>query len=901
MTRVLVWKEVREQWAVWLALALVATGTAAGLISLISPGPNRDQMLTAVLWMTAWGYGLVCGAVLLAGETEGETQPFLDSLPTTRPHIWRVKAATGLALLAAQLAALVTVGFLLFRERYGQSRPVFDLTGMLACGVIGYAWGLYCGSFAGNVLGAVARAVVLQAVWGVAVYLVVTVAMLLYGLNLQSILLPSAMGLVTAAVAVRSRAIYCRPDRLRAAALRPRARLKLWAVPEGFFGGAFREARWFALGAGLYAVVCMAALVFLGVAAWPALTLLLGVACGVTVHATGRESDRWLARAAVRFGIGVAATGIATLIVVVPVVYRHETQSGGFELFLLQASASSALATNPAVFVALWLVLGYASGLLSGFLFERRLPAAVLGLTLACLFGAAWLPTVYTGGGLHTWQTWVTPAVFLAAAVLLARSREAGRLTAGRAVGVAGVALLTAGLATAASWWHRATEMPPVADAVDVEAFRASLPGPKENVGGQLTLEALQSLLAVETRFSGVDVLQRGGRRLFFFDITNAGKVTEHGWKAADALLGDFLDRTFATDDWARKLADAAAQPTGTLLAPRGTTPALVAPEFRIAGTAATLLAARGLQLQEAGQPEAFLDHLETGLALARTERHFADNVGAIRSASVEATLCRGVERWLERLDGRPDLLRRALALLTSHLNAPRPDPEIMRRVELLTMTNAFADPADVPRSGRGNDPFFRLALNDTPFLRYSWHVPWEKVRLRRVLEGIESADPEVRKLTEGMAPPVVKSVYFLFSSFARFRSPPWGPRHQYACRAAALQVALRLYQAETGRAAEKLTDLVPKYLAAVPLDPYDGQPFRYRISRGETIDWPPDDVTVGTLTVKRDVPAGQGILWAVGLDQKDDGGHTQEWEEQNLKVPDQDRISLVPLPPGRP
>jgi hypothetical protein len=442
--------------------------------------------------------------------------------------------------------------------------------------------------------------------------------------------------------------------------------------------------------------------------------------------------------------------------------------------------------------------------------------------------------------------------------------------------------------------------MPPVADAVDVEAFRASLPGPRENVGGQLTSEALQALLAIETRFSGVDAIQRGARRLFFLDVTNAGQVTERGWKAADAPLADFLDRIFATDDWARKLADAAAQPTGTLLDPRGTTAALIAPQFRTAGTAATLLAARALQLQEAGQPEAFLDHLETGLALARTERHFAENSAAIRSASVEATLCRGVERWLERLDGRPDLLRRALALLTSHLSAPQPDPEIMRKVEFLILANAFADPADVPRSGRGADPFFRLALNDTPLLRYSWQVPWEKGRLRRVLEGIESADPEVRKLAEAMAPPVVRNVIFLFSKFARLRSPEWGPRHQYACRAAALQVALRLYQAETGRTAEKLTDLVPKYLAAVPLDPYDGQPFRYRISRGETIEWPADDTTVGTLTVKRAVAAGQGILWAVGLDQKDDGGHTQEWENQNLKVPDQDRISLVPLPPGR-
>src|SRR5262245_15901281 len=127
MTRVLVWKELREQWVIWLVLALVAAGGLAGLSALLTPGPNRDEMLTAVLWLSAWGYGLVCGALLLAGEVEGETQAFLDSLPGTRPRIWRVKAAAGLLLVAAQFAALAAIGFLLFRERYAHSRVAADL------------------------------------------------------------------------------------------------------------------------------------------------------------------------------------------------------------------------------------------------------------------------------------------------------------------------------------------------------------------------------------------------------------------------------------------------------------------------------------------------------------------------------------------------------------------------------------------------------------------------------------------------------------------------------------------------------------------------------------------------------------------------------------------------------
>src|SRR5207244_4278493 len=51
--------------------------------------------------------------------------------------------------------------------------------------------------------------------------------------------------------------------------------------------------------------------------------------------------------------------------------------------------------------------------------------------------------------------------------------------------------------------------------------------------------------------------------------------------------------------------------------------------------------------------------------------------------------------------------------------------------------------------------------------------------------------------------------------------------------RAARLTVALALYQAESGKPAGRLEDLVPRYLAALPADPSSGQPFHYRVSRG--------------------------------------------------------------------
>jgi hypothetical protein len=81
--------------------------------------------------------------------------------------------------------------------------------------------------------------------------------------------------------------------------------------------------------------------------------------------------------------------------------------------------------------------------------------------------------------------------------------------------------------------------------------------------------------------------------------------------------------------------------------------------------------------------------------------------------------------------------------------------------------------------------------------------------------------------------------------------------REQVYLRGPILVTALAMYQAKHGKPAEKLEGLVPAYLSTLPLDPYTGQPFHYRISRGEKIEWgSPDGITVVD---------GQGLVWSDG------------------------------------
>jgi hypothetical protein len=66
------------------------------------------------------------------------------------------------------------------------------------------------------------------------------------------------------------------------------------------------------------------------------------------------------------------------------------------------------------------------------------------------------------------------------------------------------------------------------------------------------------------------------------------------------------------------------------------------------------------------------------------------------------------------------------------------------------------------------------------------------------------------------------------------------------------------LYQAEKGNPAEKLDDLVPGYLPSMPIEPFSGRPFQFRISKGEKIasGW------FGGVSLA----AGQALVWSEGM-----------------------------------
>src|SRR5262249_27585646 len=149
-----------------------------------------------------------------------------------------------------------------------------------------------------------------------------------------------------------------------------------------------------------------------------------------------------------------------------------------------------------------------------------------------------------------------------------------------------------------------------------------------------------------------------------------------------------------------------------------------ILPELIASGQVELLLVARGLQQQYQGNPDLYIGHLRTGLALARNMRHRTILQSVSASTQRESRALTGLERWLERLDGRPDLLRRALEELTRHAEEPPIDLEEVRAADYLVALNRFSDPRSLINVDGRNNLFSLGAVESIDFLQFAVQVP---------------------------------------------------------------------------------------------------------------------------------------------------------------------------------
>jgi hypothetical protein len=633
---------------------------------------------------------------------------------------------------------------------------------------------------------------------------------------------------------------------------------------------------------------------------WPIATLLLGVACGTAVFAQEQsdlsyqllaaqhlplnnvwkiKTSFWLAAAALLALVAVGGGGLAVLVRTLATMPPRPVLEPGqnpFDFAPQEAPAAPVPAgfelgtlfdlMGPVLFFGAWLAYGFVMGQLFVMFCRKNLMAVLLASVASVCALGLWLPSVLCRG-MPGWPLWLPPLLLLAATRHLMRSWAGGRIKERKPLAAVSCFAAVALAWVVLSWGLRALEIPDTGEPMDRDEYRASVPSGRKNPGGQRVQDAIGEL--------GGPGKEEGP---WLARLTEAARlplgVVENPLTGGQAPMLRHLDACRIMTDKLRVLAEAA---------------------------------------QAAGKPAQSLEHLSNILFLSRTLRNKAFLSSYVAGVEIEASALNGLDRWLALQRPSEELVGQALALLKQHA-ARTPDPlacletECYRAGDLLQVPVLWAfHPGG--RSASGRIPERWLAN----WVAFSLEVPWEKERRKRLWRAVWVGLFRTLKAPPGRLPdsskelataaPTTEKILRHWSPanegpdssmtaarLARLLDASWlsderlfvpvltlraaAARSRWRVDSRRLELALLLYQIREKKAAARLEDVVPRYVSKLPVDPYTGEPFHYRISKGETIEVVGDGDFQGRKGRGRGrAKPGQGIVWSTGPDAVDDGG----------------------------
>ncbi|OWK46734.1 ABC transporter permease [Fimbriiglobus ruber] len=1041
MTRALVWKELREQGAVLVALVVMGCAVLSAAAVLLDPttddaGFSLRSMIVAgrlgwiMLTMTA---GVVAGGTLFAGEREAGTFLFLDLLPVSRWRVWWRKVAIGIVLTGMATAVLFATAAVagIFGARDGLAA-----WGLLGCVLAGLAfgWGVMGSVSARSSLEACALAVGFGLAAGVFVFfgwaivaqvavetgLAQSIRRSVGGNESMAIMLAGTFTLLVIPLPLAGW-VYTAPDRNRHLAKLgvrfpgPNAGGALSLLPSFGWLSGLRRLVWLVVrqnrvpalvlcAAGLLAGIFLTPATGEGVALylWPALSLLAGVlvaVIGVSDEQSNIAVRFWGERRmpvgrlwSVKILAGLAILSCVLVALAFPAFIAiffvpRENRHYGNALAVVFGSGILNTFRFPWVsYLFVWPVYGFAFGHLSALLFRKGIVAGMVALMTAGTFAALWVPSLLSGG-LHLWQVFAPPALVLLTARLLtwpwATDRIGTRAPLARvAVGVT-LALLALGLGIG----YRAVEVPDVPGAEDDIAFAQTLPSLEDEQLGRDLKRAAGDFMnvpaAVRTERVTQPFVEARAARTVMEDLAHApiymipplaepvhpanrgrmgqdpgqpyyldqltAAIATTGWPADRPDLDKWMAGMF-TVHWDDALKDFPTKPIGVFENPNELSFSYQWRPTDALRMMTPVYLGRGLQRQSQGDQAAFPATLETWLAVLRTAQN--KTLAPVVQTAWQSELLThdATDRWLEHLDGRPDLLQKALRLYLAHEQQDPYDPKTEKLAhEVVTRYAVVAPSRWMPQhleQLRLFGWFSPTIINTNPsppsdaeasLVGFAWTIPWERERLWRSV-GIAGLVPPGVRYDHGYldGAPGWESIATLWNpSFGGI----WRANLLTSRRAMILKLALRLHEAENGTLPPDLSKLVPKYLPAVPLDPMDGKPLRYRVSRGEQLTrvdeqgltyspipvpdpdfvGPPEELAGGSgppiegppgmpggppivfrPTVidsahRIDVPAGRGLVWSVGPDRVDNDAYVVMTVRQSSRIIDGDIAFIVP------
>jgi hypothetical protein len=463
---------------------------------------------------------------------------------------------------------------------------------------------------------------------------------------------------------------------------------------------------------------------------------------------------------------------------------------------------------------------------------------------------------------------------------------------------------------------------PPVRTApFDVAAFEASLPTPEQNQSFFKLVTLLKQYRAEMVDRPTPTPLAADGTPITYWSVRASDAVAQGRWPADDPELNSKLDE-FAARPWINDLRSAVSLPLGSADLNSG----LGANNNRdiyFATTLGNLFDARALQLAARGQSAEAFDWLFLALDLSRHLQSKASRDIYINGCMIERLALSLVGPLAESAAMKPDILASVLARLIS---LDKTAPPITDTLKLDYLAALRSD-------GQG----FRHGItgNQGPLNQFALGAPWERSRANGILDTLFAGYLRTAALPY---PQAISRIDVARAShregvdwMGRCWTPPPGPDEEARAaysqiaqlvqhsiwqngqvyewqlfiqemgnrtsrHAALLQLALAQYELRHGKPATELADLVPEFLLELPDDPFSHKSFRYRVSKGEKIDWSPHSSDLALRY--REIPSGEGILWSVGGDMQDGGGvvNGASWWRTDNEKPERDLIYLVPL-----
>jgi hypothetical protein len=247
----------------------------------------------------------------------------------------------------------------------------------------------------------------------------------------------------------------------------------------------------------------------------------------------------------------------------------------------------------------------------------------------------------------------------------------------------------------------------------------------------------------------------------------------------------------------------------------------------------AQLLHARALCLQARGQLRPALDCYLAILTLSRHLNGRGITTDWLVGIGLQRLACQGLEGWAQAVRDE-GLLLQALQGLNGQEGALSPLLDLVRS-EYLSLVQL-----PPPTSAGPYDSTAKVKEWKKGLYRLARLAPWEHERERRFFNrAYKNLVEEAQLPTWQAAPP-------------RNRKGPTHPVERWTLplrtlrmshchclcqlRALRMQLALAAYQVRNGVAVKSLEDLLPGLLKNLPVDPWSGKPFGYRVSRGESI-----------------------------------------------------------------